>query len=181
GHRDTIDGPGPSRCTSRFTSPRRSSSASASARVATSSATKSREAESEISVILLQAPNTLLALQQRFDGSDRGLDTVHRQVVGDVLRDGGAPEGGGVLACAPVLRGVDDERDLTALHQIDGVRPKALENFVDDFRLHPVTLEHTRGALRRDEREAHLDQPPGQAHHDTLVAILPGDEDLAGS
>src|SRR5207253_41244 len=120
GHRDTIDGPGPSGFTSRFTSPRRSSSASASARVSTSSATKSREAESEVSVILLQAPDTLLALQQRFDGSDRGLDPVHRQVVGDVLRDGGAPEGGGVLAGAPVLRGVDDERDLTALHQVDG-------------------------------------------------------------
>src|SRR5437773_3820479 len=104
----TFDGPGPSRFTSRFTPSRRSSSASASARVSTSSATKSRAAGSEVSVVLLQAPDTLLALQQRFDGSDRSLDPVDGQVVGDVLRDGGAPERGGVLARAPVLRGVDD-------------------------------------------------------------------------
>src|SRR5439155_8242185 len=95
---------------------------SASLPVSTSSATHSR---SRIRVILLQAQHLLLALQPGLDGADRGLRAVDGEVVGDVLRDGGAPDGGRVLARPAVLRRVEDEGDLAALHEVDDVGPVA--------------------------------------------------------
>src|SRR3989449_7723929 len=69
---------------------RRPSSASASRRLSTSRATRSRSGAA--TVILLEALDLLLALEQGLDGADRGLGAVHRQVVGDVLHDGGAAD-----------------------------------------------------------------------------------------
>src|SRR5439155_433672 len=69
---------------------RRPSSASASRRLSTSRATRSRSGAA--TVILLEAQDLLLALEQGLDGADRGLGAVHRQVVGDVLHDGGAAD-----------------------------------------------------------------------------------------
>src|SRR3989442_14444500 len=68
---------------------RRARSPSASARLSTSSATRSR---SGATVVLLQAQDLLLTLEQGFDGTDRGLGAIDRQVVGDVLHDGGRSE-----------------------------------------------------------------------------------------
>src|SRR2546430_12924177 len=46
---------------------------------------------------------SLLTLEQGFDGTDRGLGAIDRQVVGDVLHDGGAADQVRVLSRAAVL------------------------------------------------------------------------------
>src|SRR5919106_1135841 len=130
----------------------RSRRASASASVSTSRATNSRAAGSEPSVILLQAPHALFPFEQGLDGPDGGLDAVHGEVVRDVLRERGAPERGGVLPGAAVLRRVDHEGDLAALHEIHGIRTIPLGHLVDDVGVHAVTLQHPRRAGGRDQR-----------------------------
>src|SRR5437879_1645822 len=130
-------------------------------------------------VKLLEALDLLLALEQGLDGADRGLGAVHRQVVGDVLHDGGAADEVRVLPGAPVLGRVEEERDLAALHQVDDVQPVALGDLVDQFHRHAVALEDARRAGGRDEREAHLGEALGERHHHALVAVLHRDEHLA--
>src|SRR5438094_682206 len=143
----------------------------------TSRATRSRSGAA--TVILLEAQNLLLALEQGLDGADRGLGAVHRRIVGDVLHDGGAADEVRVLPGAPVLGRVEEERDLAALHQVDDVQPVALGDLVDQFHRHAVALEDARRAGGRDEREAHLDEALGERHHHALVTVLHRDEHLA--
>src|SRR5215510_7006385 len=161
----------PSRCLS---------SLSASSRLGTSRATSSRSAGlAEVGMVLLQAQHPELALQQRLDGADGGLDAVDRRVVGDVLRDRGAPDDRRVLPRAAVRRRVDDQRDLAPLHEIDHVGPVALGDLVDRLDAHAVAPENARGARRRHDREAQVDEPPRQRRHRALVARADRDEDLA--
>src|SRR5881296_2118834 len=128
---------------------RRRRSSSASARLSTPSATKRRSGAA--TVVFLQAQDLLLALEQGFDGADRGLGAIDRQVVGDVLHDGGAADQVRVLSRAAVLGRVEEERDLAALHQVDDVRPVALGDLVDQLHHHAVALEDTRRPRGRDE------------------------------
>src|SRR5262245_41353650 len=105
----------------------RSSSASASSRRSTSSATSSRSearglpACSDIGVVLLQAPDLLLALEQRLDRADGRLGPVQREVVRNVPRHRGTADLERVPARAPVLRRVEDELDVALLHEVDDV------------------------------------------------------------
>src|SRR5881296_829258 len=160
---------------------RRPSSASASSRLGTSSATSSRSAGlAEVGMVLLQALNPELALQQGLDRADGGLDAVDRRVVGDVLRDRGPADDRRVLAGPPVLGRVEDQRDVAALDQVDHVGPVALANLVDELDRHAVALENARGAGRGDEREAHLAESLRERRHRPLVSVLHRDEDGAG-
>src|SRR5262245_50664333 len=113
---------------------RRPSSASASSRLGTSSATSSRSAGlAEVGMVLLQAQHPELALQQGLDGADGGLDAVDRGVVRDVLRDRRAADDRRVLAGAPVLGRVEEQRDVAALDQVDHVGPVAVAHLVDEL------------------------------------------------
>src|SRR5262245_58894336 len=159
---------------------RRLSSASASSRLGTSRATSSRSAGlAKVGMVLLQAQHQGLALEQSLDRADGGLGAVERRVVGDVLRDRGAPDDRGVLPRAAVRRRVDDQRDLAPLHEIDHVGPVALGDLVDRLDAHAVAPENARGARRRHDREAQVDEPPRQRRHRALVARADRDEDLA--
>src|SRR5262245_14674224 len=125
---------------------RRSISRSAETTVSTSSATISRSLGSRDSsknasgrgMVLLQRLDGDLALQQRLDAADRRLGAVHGRVVGDALGDRGPPDDRGVLARAAVLRGVEHEGDLPALHEVDDVRPVSLGHLVDDLDRHAL-------------------------------------------
>src|SRR5215510_1957618 len=162
----------PSRCLS---------SLSASSRLGTSRATSSRSAGlAEVGMVLLQAQHPELALQQRLDGADGGLDAVDRGVVRDVLRDRRAADYRRVLAGAPVLGRVEEQRDVAALHEIDHVGPVAVTHLVDELDGHPVALEHARRPGCCDEREAHLAEALGERRYRPLVAVLDRDEDRAG-
>ena len=60
-------------------------------------------------VILLQAPHLVLALEQRLDRPDGGLDAVDGEVVGNVLGDRGMADQIRVLAGPAVLGCVEDQ------------------------------------------------------------------------
>src|SRR5262245_3465222 len=94
------------------TSPsRRASSDSASSRLGTSSATSKRSAAlGETSVILLQALDAVLALQQGLDRADGGLRAVERRVMRDVLGNRRPADDGRVPPGPTVGRRVDDAR-----------------------------------------------------------------------
>src|SRR5262245_9270724 len=102
-----------------------SSKVSARASESTSSATNNRsrstvglrQARPLLLVVLLQALDVLLALEQGLDGAYRGLHSIHREVVRNVLGHRGAADHVGILPRPTVLRRVEDEDDLAALHE----------------------------------------------------------------
>src|SRR5687768_15035112 len=106
---------------------RRSMRASAWARLSTSRATIRRCAAGKRcaagrrsldtggGMVLLQALNGDLSLEQGLDAAEGRLGAVHRGVVGDVLGDRGAADQVRVAPRAAVLRGVEDQRDLVPL------------------------------------------------------------------
>src|SRR5262245_38817272 len=144
----------------RVTSPcRRSSRRSASARASTSSATIRRSWASM--VVLLERLHGDLALEQGLDAADRRLGAVDGGVVGDVLGDRGAADEIGVPPGPPVLRRVEDEGDLPALHQIDDVRPVVLVDLVHHLDGHALPLEQLGGPDGGHQAEAHLGQALG--------------------
>src|SRR5215831_18515748 len=101
----------------RVTSPAsRSTRRSAALSDSRSSATMRRSLASSVGMVLLQRLDADLPLEQGLDPTDRRLRAVYRRVVGDVLGHGGAPDDRGVLAGPSILRRVEDERDLPALH-----------------------------------------------------------------
>src|SRR5207247_3444983 len=164
----------------RLTSPaRRSTRPTAPPSVSTSRATMRRSLGSAVSMVLLERPDGDLSLEQRLDAADRRLGAVHRRVVGDVLRHGGAADDRGVLPRAPVLRGVEDERDVPPLHQVHDVGPLALGDLVDRLAGHALPRQELRRARRRDEGEAHLRQSFGDREQRALVPVLHGEKDLA--
>src|SRR4030095_5278682 len=133
---------------------RRASSDSASSRLGTSSATSRRSAAlGEASVVLLQARDTKLPLQQRLDGADGGLGAVQRRVMGNVLGHRGAPDDSRVPSSSPVVRGVDHQRDLALLHEVDHVRAITLADLVDRLHRHTIAPPHPSGARRSDQRK----------------------------
>src|SRR6266545_8309268 len=142
-----------------------STSPAARSRDSTSRATMRRSAGSRFSVargiVVLERLDAHLALEQGLDAADRGLGAVHRRVVGDVLRHRRAADQIGVLAGAPVLRGVEDQRDLVALHQVHDVRPEVLVDLVDHLDGHALARQELGGAGRGHAREANLGQPLG--------------------
>src|SRR5215831_16579754 len=121
----------------------RSSSASASSRRSTSSATSKRSAArvpalSDISVILLQAPDLLLALEHGLDRADGCLGAVQREVVRNVPRHRGAADLERVLASAPILRRVEHQLDVALLHEIDDGGSVRVADFARDLHRHAL-------------------------------------------
>src|SRR5512144_2103936 len=181
----------------RVTSPsRRPAIRSASARVSTSSATIRRSltlvggcmdpsagplpgGRRDRVVVLLERLDGDLALEQRLDAADRRLRSVHGGVVGDVLGDRGPADQVGVAAGPPVLGGVEHERDLSALHEVDDVGPVVLVDLVHDLHRHALPLQELGGADGGHQAEAHLGEPLGDLQHRALVAVLHREEDLA--
>src|SRR5215510_6441661 len=158
---------------------RRVSSDSASSRPGTSRATSRRSAAlGEASVVLLQALDAILALQQGLDRADGGLRAVECRVVRDVLGDRGPADDRRVAPGPAVGRRVDDERDLALAHEVDHVRAIALGDLVNGLDRHAVAPEHAGRSRRRHQLEAEIDQPPRQRRHRALVAAADGDEDL---
>src|SRR5258705_6322569 len=146
----------------RVASPsRRSTIRSASTRVSTSSATIRRSLAwvggcmgasagplpaRERMVVLLEWLDGDLALEQRLDAADGGLGSVDRGVVGDVQGHRAPADQVGVAAGPSVLRGVEHERDLAALHEGDDVWPVVLVDLVHDLHRHALPLQELGGA-----------------------------------
>src|SRR5690242_8255902 len=153
----------------RVTTPwRRSTSRSASLRVSTSSATIRRSGV----IVFLEWLHRDLALEQGLDAADGGLGAVHGGVVGNVLGHRGPPDQVGIAPRAPVLRGVEHQRDLAPLHQIDDIGAVVLVDLVYDLYRHALALQELGGADGGHEAEAHLGEALGDLEDRALVAVL---------
>src|SRR5215467_56325 len=145
---------------------RASTSPTARSMESTSRATMSRSLGSR-GIVVLEGLHGHLSFEERLDAAHGGLGAVHGGVVGDVQDHRRPPDEVRVLAGAAVLGRVEDQRDFSALHQIDDVGPELLGDLVDELHLHALPGEA-------------LGRPRGRhQEHRALVAVLHGEEDLA--
>src|SRR5215472_1796389 len=163
----------------RLTCPARvSTSPTARSMESTSRATMSRSLGSR-GMVVLEGLHGHLSFEERLDAAYGSLGAVHGGVVGDVQDHRRPPDEVGVLAGAAIFGRVEDQRDFSALHQIDDVGPELLGDLVDELHRHALPGKELGRPRGGDQSEAHVGEALGHLEHRTLVAVLHGQEDLA--
>src|SRR4029453_11979687 len=164
----------------RVTWPARASTRATARSMESTSRATIRRSLGSLGIVVLERLHGHLSFEEGLDAADRGLGAVHRRVVRDVLGHRRPSDEIGILAGPPVLRGVEDEGDLPALHEIHDIGPELLVHLVDRLHRHALAGEELGRAHGGHEGEAHVGQPLGHLQHRPLVPILHGEKDLAG-
>src|SRR5579859_2053899 len=120
---------------------------------------------------ILQSCNFGALIQQRANAAGRGMGGRQRGDTGNVIANGGPPNGFFVIERFAAERSVDDQINLTRFHEVDDVGP-AFVYLKNGFSFNSRGFERRSGATRGKQAEAEIMEFFAKRSDVLFVAII---------